>query len=60
MPAHSSVKASDGYDSLYFLAEFVVVFRHLAFDATRLCTVSSPSSHPVSKPPHRVTPQPLH
>ena len=57
MPAHSSVKASDSYDSLYNLAEFVVVSRHLAFDATRLHTF--PFSHPVSKPPQRSTPQPL-
>ena len=36
MPAHSSLKASDTYDTLYYLAEFVVVFQHLAFDAMRL------------------------
>ena len=34
MPVHSSLKASDSYDSLYYLAEFVVVSRYLAFDAT--------------------------
>jgi len=34
MPAQSSVKASDSYDSLYNLAEFVVVSRHLGFDVT--------------------------
>ena len=57
MPAHSSLKASDSYDSLYYLAEFVVVSRHVAFDGTRLLTF--PSSHPVSKPPHRSTPPAL-
>jgi len=57
MPAHSSVKASDSYDSLYNIAEFVVVSRHLAFEATPLHTF--PFLHPVSKPPQRPTPQPL-
>jgi len=33
MPAHSSVKASDKYDGLHPLAEFLVVSQHLAFDA---------------------------
>ena len=61
MPVHSSLKASNSYDSLYYyLAEFVVVSRHLAFDSTRLRTFKFPSSHPVSKPPQRSTPQPLH
>ena len=58
MLVHSSLKASDTYDTLYYLEEFVVVSRHLAFDATQLRTF--PSSHPVSKPPQRSTPQPLH
>ena len=57
MPVHFSLKASDSYDGLYYLAEFVVVSRHLAFDMTRLRTFPSP--HPVSKPPQRSTPQPL-
>ena len=60
MPAHSAVKARDSYDSLSYLAEFVGVARQLAFDATRLHPLSSPSSNLVSKPPHRVTLQPLH
>ena len=60
MPAYSTLKASDSYDNLYYLAEFVGVARHLAFDATRLRPLSSPSSNMVSKPPHRVTLQPLH
>ena len=58
MPVHSSLKASDSYDRLYYLAEFVVDSGHLAFDTTRLRPF--PSSHPVSKPPQRSTPQPLH
>ena len=58
MPVHSSLKASDSYDRLNYLAEFVMVSRHLAFEATRLRTV--PSLHPVSKPPQRSTPQPPH
>jgi len=41
MPAHSSLKVSDSYDSLYNLAEFVVVSRQLAFDATQLQTFPS-------------------
>ena len=60
MPAHSSLKAADSYDSLYYLVVFVVVSRHLAFDVTRLHTFPSSSSHPVSKPPQMSTPQPLH
>ena len=36
MPAYSSLKASDTYDILYLAHFFVVVSRHLAFDATWL------------------------
>ena len=36
MPAHSSLKARDTYDSLYSEHFIVVVSRHLGFDATRL------------------------
>lgn len=32
MPDHSSLKASDRYESLYYLAEFVIVSWHLTFD----------------------------
>ena len=42
MPVHSSLQASDTYDSLYYLAKFVVVSRHLAFEATRLRSFPSP------------------
>ena len=58
MPVHSSLKASDSYDSLYYLAEFVVVSQHVAFEATPLRTF--PSLHLVPKPPQQSTPQPLH
>ena len=59
MPAHSSLKASDTYDRLYLAHFFVVVSRHLAFDATR-GNSTFPSSHPVSLPSQRSTPQPLY
>ena len=49
MPAYSSMKASDTYDSLYLAHFFVVVSRHLAFDATQLHTFYS--SHLVSSLP---------
>ena len=42
MPVHYSTKASDTYDSLYYLAEFVVASRHLACDATRRNSTLSP------------------
>ena len=49
MLVHSSLKASDSYDTLYYLAEFVVVSRHLAL--TRRDSALSPHtslahSHP--------------
>ena len=46
MPVHSSLKASDTYDSLYYLAKFVVVSRHLAFDnATPLFSLTALHTH---------------
>ena len=42
MPVDFSTKASDTYDSLYYLAEFVVVSRHLACDSTRRNSTLSP------------------
>ena len=60
MPAYFSIKARNRYDSLYYLAEFVVVSQHLAFDVTQLLMFSFSSSHPVSKLHQRLTSQPLH
>ena len=59
MPVHSSLKASDSYDSLYYLAEFVVVSRHLAFDATRLHTFPSHIHTRAFNPSQKAPPQPL-
>ena len=51
MPVNSCTKASDTYDSLYYLAEFVVVSRHLACDATqRNSTLSPHRSHSHHQP----------
>ena len=53
MPVHSSTKASDTNDSHYYLAEFVLVSRHLACDATRRNSTLSPHrshSHPQPYP----------
>ena len=45
MPVHFSLKASDTYDSLYYLAEFVVVSRHLGLDATPLFPLTAQHTH---------------
>ena len=58
MPVHSSLKASDTYDSLYYLAEFVVVSRHLGFDATRLRSFPSLLNTHTSRTTQRTTSQP--
>ena len=58
MTVHSSLKASDTYDSLYYLAEFVVVSWHLGFDATRLCSFPSPLYPHTSRTTQRTPSQP--
>ena len=57
MTVHSSLKASDTYDSLYYLAKFIVVSPHLAFDATRLCSFPSPLNSHISRTTQRTTSQ---
>ena len=58
MPVHSSLKASDSYDSRYYLAQFVVVSLHLDFDATQISTFPSPLNTHIFRTAQRPTPQP--
>ena len=58
MPVHSSLKAIDTYDSLYYLAKFVVFSRHLAFGVTQLCSFSSPLITHSSRTTQGTTSQP--
>ena len=58
MPVHSSLKESDTYDSLYYLAKFVVVSQHLAFDVMRLYSFLSPLYTDTSRTTHKPISQP--